>query len=328
MNYSKIINGNSQEVENIVNVLKSGKIVVLPTDTVYGIAVDATNKESVEKLYEVKKRDKSKALNILVSSKEMASLCTIELNEIAKKLIDKFWPGALTLVLEKNEYISKAVTANKNTIGIRMPNNALTLDIIRKLGRPIACPSANISNKPSGTNIVDIKEDFKQNVDLYVDDGESSIGIESTIVRVYDNYIKILREGCITKEEIIKKTNIKIYDEEIDEKKSYFIGSDIIFVSNTNDVNCLIEKNINKKIAIIGFDSFINAITLSTKIDNVVFFNLGNELNCKFANKNIYKYLRNIERKKFDMCMIERFNITNENRNIINILNKINSAKL
>ena len=319
LNFSKT----NKIVENAVNTLEQGGIIVLPTDTVYGIAADATNKKSVKRLYDIKKRDKNKALNILVSSKEMARLCVRTLNDISEKLIDSFWPGALTLVVEKNEYISSIVTASKDTIGIRMPQNDITLAIIEKLGKPIACPSANISNRPSGTNISDIREDFLNDVDMYIDDGQAHIGIESTIVRVYDNYVKVLRQGYITVEDIIQKTGVSVLQDELVKNKTYNINVFSKFVSKQEDLNKLVENNITKNVAVLGFDDFIKSIKSRKVAKNISFFNLGSSIDCDFANKNIYKYLREIEKGKFDLCIIEDVKNLNLNSAIADILSKI-----
>ena len=140
---------NNEEFSQCITSINNGKIVVLPTDTVYGIAVDATNQIAVENLYKVKNRSKENPINVLVSSKDMAKKCVKDFNKTADILIEKFWPGPLTIVFEKNEYIKDIVTAGKETIGIRMPENEVTLKLIDKVNKPLAVPSAIISGRPS-----------------------------------------------------------------------------------------------------------------------------------------------------------------------------------
>ena len=124
------------------------------------------------------------------------------ISKLEYKIMQNFFPGPLTIILEKKNIVPNILTANTNTVGIRMPSSEIARKLIEYAGVPIATPSANISGKPSGTNIKDIQKDFEGKVDYFIDNGESKLGIPSTIVRVINDEIHILRQGSITMEQI------------------------------------------------------------------------------------------------------------------------------
>lgn len=194
---SNLEENKNEKIRKIGETLKQGKIVVFPTETVYGIGVNGLDKEAVRKLYEVKQRPLDKPISLLVSDFEMIEKVAKDISELEYKIMRKYFPGPLTIVLNKKDIVPDEVTANGKTVGIRMPDNEDTLKIIKEAGFPIATPSANISGRPSGTNIDMIMKDFEDKVDLYVDGGESKIGMPSTIIRVENNQIKVLRQGSI-----------------------------------------------------------------------------------------------------------------------------------
>ena len=316
-------NINKEEVKSSIKILKKGKILVVPTDTVYGICSDATNEKAVEKIFIIKNRDKNNPLNILVSSIDMAKKYTKNFNKIAETLANKFWPGALTMVLEKNDLIPKIVTANKETIGVRIPDNEVTLNIINELNLPIACPSANISGRPSGTIIEDIKSDFKDNVDIYIDCGPSKIGIESTIVKINENSVEILRQGKIAKEEI-NALGIKV--KECNKRNHYKIKTPSILIYNEDlvrkheKIKSFINGNMQRSIALLGFDEDLKNIEENI---NLKMYSLGSINNLDYAMKNIYNILRKIENANYDVLIVIGIKEQDKNSSIINIFNQV-----
>jgi len=190
------------KLKEAAEVIKNGGIVVFPTETVYGIGVNALNEDSVKRLYEVKKRPLDKAISILVSNVEMIEQVAKDITELEYALIKEFLPGPLTIILNKKDIVPDIVTASGSTIGVRMPKNEIALKLIEYAGVPIAAPSANISGNPSGTELNTIMNEFKENVDCYIDGGKSKIGVASTIVQVIDGVPHIFREGSISKEQI------------------------------------------------------------------------------------------------------------------------------
>lgn len=182
-------------MEKIIEEIEKGNLVIMPTDTVYGIMADATKEDVIEKVFIAKKRE-NKPLLLLVSSIQMLEKYVKELNELSKQLINKYWPDTLTIIFDKNDNLSDSLTCGEKTIGIRMPNNKLLLDIMNKINKPLISTSANISSKEVITNINLIEDDLKEHISYILDDGEKT-NISSTIVKVENNKIQILREGIL-----------------------------------------------------------------------------------------------------------------------------------
>ena len=207
-----------EEIKEINNSLKSGGLVIFPTETVYGIGAVATNPEAVNNIFKAKGRANDNPLIVHLSNKEEITKYAYISNEVEEKLIDTFMPGPFTLILKKKDIIPNNVSANLNTVGIRIPSNKITNKILSYNNLPIAAPSANISGKPSGTNISDIIDEFKDKVDYIIDGNNTDIGLESTVVKVIDNIPTILRPGYITKEDIINTIGIVKIDDNIFKK--------------------------------------------------------------------------------------------------------------
>ena len=194
INYIKL----KQVAESIVQ----GKIVVFPTETVYGIGANAFDEEAVKRLYNIKQRNLSQPTSVLVSNMQMINSIAEDITDVEYKIMEKFFPGPLTIILKKKNVVPNIVTANQATIGVRMPNSEIARKLVKYANVPIATPSANISGKPSGTQLEVILEEFKDKVDYFIDGGSSKLGISSTIVKVIDGIPQILRQGSITKEQI------------------------------------------------------------------------------------------------------------------------------
>ena len=182
------------DIERLVEVINNGNIAVVPTDTVYGIIGDATNIDVIHKVYEVKKRDYSKPLILMVSSIDMLEKYVLEINDIEKKLIDRYWPGKLTILFKKNNNIDDLITSGSNLVGIRYPDNKELNELMDKLNKPLISTSCNISSKEVITSIDMLEEDISKHVS-YVYDGGILSDTSSTIVRVNDGKIEIIRDG-------------------------------------------------------------------------------------------------------------------------------------
>ena len=191
-----------EKLKETAKIIKNGGIVIFPTETVYGIGTNGFNEDGIRRIYELKKRDFSKPISLLVSNMEMVKMVAKDVSDLEYALMEKFWPGPFTIILKKKKDVPDILTANGDTVGVRMPSGEIAKKLIEYAGVPIATPSANISGKPSGTNVNDIIKDFDGKVDCIIDSGESKLGIASTIVKVVDNIPHILREGSITKKEI------------------------------------------------------------------------------------------------------------------------------
>ena len=196
-----------EKLKEPAEILKNGGIIIFPTETVYGIGANALDENAVKRIYDVKRRDLNKPISVLVSDFDMIDKIAKNITDIEYKIMKTFFPGPLTIILKKKEIVPNIVTAGLDYVGVRMPEGEIARKLVELTGVPLATPSANISGSPSGTNLDTIMKDFEGKVDLYIDGGESKLGLASTIVKVVDGEIKILREGSITKEEIKEKIN-------------------------------------------------------------------------------------------------------------------------
>ncbi|MCO7176310.1 L-threonylcarbamoyladenylate synthase [Sporolactobacillus kofuensis] len=184
--------------------LVQGEIVAFPTETVYGLGGNAKLQDSVRKIYEAKGRPSDNPLIVHVATLEQVrDICT-EIHPIAKKLIDTFWPGPLTLVLPSRGEVSNAVTAGLSTVAVRMPSHPVARALILASNLPIAAPSANLSGRPSPTRADHVFYDLDGRIAGIVDGGETGVGVESTVVDCTTTPITILRPGGISKEQLVE----------------------------------------------------------------------------------------------------------------------------
>ncbi len=188
----KIIQESKINIKEVITALKNGAVLVLPTDTVYGLVCDATNKKAVEKIYKIKKRDKSKPLPVFVKNIEMAKEYAV-IRKDQEEFLKNKWPGATTVVLGSKDGLSPLVYKD-NTVALRQPNYKLILKIIGLFKKPLAQTSANISNKPSTTIINDIVLDFKNADVIIFDAGNLPKSKPSTIIDLTSDKIKIIRK--------------------------------------------------------------------------------------------------------------------------------------
>ena len=196
-------------MKTIANKIIDGGIGVIPTDTVYGLVCDALNIDSVDKIYKLKKRDYNKPLVILISNIEMLKRCVKNINELEFDIINRYWPGELTIVFKKSNYIPDIVAGGTDEIAIRMPNNIELIELINSIDRPLVATSANVSSKETITNIEMLEDSIKNNIDFIIDGGNINNNA-STIIKVIDNKIKVYREGNISKDIINENKDIII----------------------------------------------------------------------------------------------------------------------
>jgi len=195
------VNCDDVGIEKAIQIVKQGGIVIFPTDTVYGIGCDPYNKESVKKVYNLKSREFSKPFPILVDSKETAKKI-VEFDEITEKITEKFWPGPLTIILKLTDNKLKKSLNLEEKIAIRIPNNKCTLKLLKKCNFLVGT-SANISNQKSFSDPNECLKNM-QDFDVFIDGGIIDSEGESTIIEIENEKIKIIREGSLSKNEIIK----------------------------------------------------------------------------------------------------------------------------
>jgi L-threonylcarbamoyladenylate synthase len=180
-----------------VEFLRAGEVVALPTETVYGLAANALDKNAVAKIFQIKGRPANNPIIVHVASVDMAKRCVKSWPNLADKLAKSFWPGPLTLVLPRAEEIPDVVTAGGATVGVRWPSHPFMQAVIRECGFPLAAPSANLSNRVSPTNPEHVRQQLGGKISLIVDGGQSQIGIESTVLDLTVSPPQILRPGMI-----------------------------------------------------------------------------------------------------------------------------------
>lgn len=192
------------QLETAVALLLEGELVAFPTETVYGLGAIATSEEAVKKVYQAKGRPSDNPLIVHVSSLQQVKDSVVAFPEVAQALVDAFWPGPLTIILQaKEQYFAPSVSFGRPTVAFRMPQHPVALELIQKTGHALVGPSANQSGKPSPTSAQHVWDDMNGRIAAICDGGETAIGLESTVVDLTDKEgIRILRPGAITAEQL------------------------------------------------------------------------------------------------------------------------------
>jgi L-threonylcarbamoyladenylate synthase len=242
----------NQAVHRAAEIIQKGGIVAFPTETVYGLGADAFNPLAVARIFEVKRRPSFDPLIVHVANPADVKKLVKEIPSNAKKLIERFWPGPLTVVLLKEEDIPDIVTAGLPTLAIRMPSHPMALSLIRESNTPIAAPSANLFGYLSPTTAEHVREQLGDQVDLILDGGPCSVGVESTIVSFLEERPKLLRPGGVSLEEIesiIGKVEVHPIGEERPQApgmlpKHYAPRTPIVLDWDKKSLDLLEDKNI------------------------------------------------------------------------------------
>jgi len=215
---------NSRQLKEAGALIKSGGLVIFPTETVYGIGANALDSEAIKKIFAIKGRPSDNPLIVHIAKEDQINLIAeIEKDkkEIIERLISRFWPGPLTIVLRKKDIVPKEVTANLETVAIRMPDNKIALALIEDAGVPIAAPSANISGKVSGTCFKHVFSDFSGKVEGIIKSKKCQIGLESSVVDMTTEKPVLLRPGGLTFEELKEELpSLILHDKKIEQMKS------------------------------------------------------------------------------------------------------------
>ena len=190
----------SSVIARAAAVIRNGGLVAFPTETVYGLGADATNERAVQKIFEAKRRPPDNPLIAHVAGRYMLDRVASGISREAERLIERFWPGPLTLVFARKPAVAAAVTAGLDTVAVRMPENRVAVELIRAADLPLAAPSANLSGRPSPTRAEHVLRDLEGRVDMILDGGATSIGIESTVLDMTVDPPAILRPGWVTRE--------------------------------------------------------------------------------------------------------------------------------
>lgn len=309
------------KLQDAANCIKNGGLVVFPTETVYGIGANALNENAVSNIFKAKGRPSDNPLIVHISNITMLNDLVKNINDIEEILIKNFWPGPLTIIFPKKDVFPENVTCGLDTVGIRMPQNQIALKLIELANVPIAAPSANVSGRPSGTNILDIYSELNEKVDYMIDGSVTNIGLESTVVKVINDEIVILRPGKISTEEFEKlglkvKLDNHLFESVADNEKvespgmkhrHYAPNTKTLLIDSVDNnkvkekVLEILNENKNKKISIISYDENKRLY----EDFNIKFLSFGKLEDLNTVSRNIFHVLREVDNINVDLCIIQ-----------------------
>ena len=261
------------DVALAASLLKEGKLVAIPTETVYGLGANALDCKAIASIYTVKNRPTFNPLILHFASWEAAQPYVKEVPEEITRLASKFCPGSISFLLQKTDLVSDIVTAGSSHVVVRVPDHPVTLELLSLLDFPLAAPSANISNTVSPTSAQHVEDGLGDQIEYVLDGGESKIGVESTIVSFQDNHVNILREGGVSREDIqslgfiVKNSNTEAIQTPGQFKKHYATKKPIYLVESISDY---LEKNSDKRCSALLYEKSkvsCTAYLLSTNYD-------------------------------------------------------------
>lgn len=294
----------SDNISQAAHFLKIGKAVAIPTETVYGLAANIYNEQAIRSIFELKERPLNNPLIVHIHSFDQLEEIAVDIPGVAYQLAKTFWPGPLTLVLDKNPSIPDVITANKPTVGIRMPNHPVTLELLKSIDFPLAAPSANPFKRISPTNPERVFEYFENKLPFILNGGECENGIESTIVGFREGKPIIYRLGALAQnkiEEITGKIEVLNSDNEAPEApgmldKHYSPRTKLILTENLEEE---IRRNGGKKIGLLSFNFFDSQeLVLAHKILSVT-------SNLDEAAHNLYEYLQELDQLDLEVIIAE-----------------------
>lgn len=291
---------NSETIKQAAEIIKHGGLVAFPTETVYGLGASGLNSIAVAKIFEVKKRPSFNPLILHIAETGTLKKLVRYDDSRVDSLIKKFWPGPLTLVLPKKEIVPDIVTAGNSTVAVRMPNHHIALELISKSETPIAAPSANPFGHLSPTTAKHVQKYLGNKVDLILDGGRCSVGVESTIIQFHEGNFYLLRHGGLAKEEIEKQIG-EIKSGKIDVSKPNAPGQLPFHYSPNTPLYFYNEKYLDpqKKIGLISFKEKKNNFNFA--------FNkvLSHDGNLHEAASNLFLFLHELEKENLDLILVE-----------------------
>lgn len=323
MNTKFISNTPNQDLSLAARVLQKGGLVAMPTETVYGLAANALDPNAVSRIFKAKGRPSDNPLIIHIGSLSQLPPLVTDISTIARKLIDAFWPGPLTLVFFSSPIVPEIVSAGLPTVAIRFPSHPIAQRLINSSGLVLAAPSANTSGKPSPTTAQRVLEDLDGKIEVIIDGGRVDVGLESTVVDVTGEIPIILRPGKITKtmmEAVVGQVNVDPALSNLDDVNFipkapgmkythyspnadvYIVEGQIEDVVRTIEALTLKAHTNNKKIGIMATDESISSYTQGDMI-----VSLGSKFNLETIAYSLFEALRAFDDAKVDIVYSERF---------------------
>ena len=321
-----------EQLHKVANMLKAGKTVVFPTETVYGLGANALDPEAAKKIYEAKGRPSDNPLIVHISKKEDVDFLAGNISQDSKLLMEAFWPGPLTLILDKSDNVPIETTGGLMTVAIRMPSNPIARKLIDLAGVSIAAPSANISGRPSITSSKYLVEELCERVDAIIISEDSEIGLESTVIDMTASTPVILRPGKIGKTEIEKILNKEIEldpslkDENAAPKspgmkyKHYSPNATVIVVTGSLDE---MKLKINQKLSLDKNKSDkVKVVCLEDRVSVYDGYGISWGKNSQEAAKNLFKILRLMDEQNIEVVYFEALNSDEISEAVMNRLIK------
>ena len=278
-----------KNIDYASNILKDDGLVVIPTETVYGLGGNAININSVNKIYSLKKRPKSDPLICHTDCLDKILKYVNEIPETAYELAEKFWPGPMTIIFEKNNIIPNLTTSNLNTVAFRIPSKKITLELLKNLDFPIAAPSANIFGYISPTSIEHVHKNFSSGVDYILDGGSCELGIESTIIGLKKNKILVYRLGSLVLNDLKKIGNVELLvnqEEYPGSFKTHYSPRKKLYIG---DIKSLCKIHQNKKIGILCYNKKYEYVDKTKQII------LSDKSCLNEASRNLYSSLYKLD---------------------------------
>ena len=315
----KLLKATEENIAIAAGVIINGGLVAFPTETVYGLGADGLNPIAVAKIFEAKQRPSFNPLILHIASIDQLETISITGNSAIEKLIDKFWPGPLTLVLPKKEIVPDIITAGNSTVAVRMPDHPVALELIKKAGRPIAAPSANSFSQLSPTSAEHVLKQLNNKVDVILDGGNCPVGVESTILHISDDGVSLLRPGGVAIEEIEKIIGkVKIASAHTDTPLApgqlYFHYAPRIPLKFFNEV--AISDFENKRVGALFFRS--NPFDIKFSEEKI----LSPKGDLREAAANLFSYLHDLESENLDIILVEAIEETGLGNAIMDRLRK------
>ncbi|HLS67604.1 MAG TPA: L-threonylcarbamoyladenylate synthase [Pseudogracilibacillus sp.] len=299
----------TKSITTAATYLKRGEVVAIPTETVYGLAADATNEQAVRKIFAAKGRPQDNPLIIHVASKEQLMRYVTHVRPYVEALIDTFSPGPITYVLPSSNHVAPNVTAGLPTVGIRIPRHEITLSLLEKVQVPLAAPSANLSGRPSPTSAQHVMDDLNGKIAAILDGGHTDIGIESTVIDCTEDVPIVLRLGAITERDIVRvvgnvhiATNSKVGESPRSPGQKYVhYAPDVplLLVTNRNKLQRTIdeERLAGRRVAVM----LTNDTTTVTNANKIAL--LGTKSTAQM--QKLYDLLRSYNEREIDVIVCE-----------------------
>ncbi len=316
---------NNDDLKKCADILANGGVGAFPTETVYGLGGNGLSPDAVKKIYSAKGRPSDNPLILHISSIDMLHTIANNINEKSRKLIDAFWPGALTLIFDKKDIVPFETSGGLDTVAVRFPSNEIAKELIRLSNVPIAAPSANLSGKPSPTRFSHVEHDLLNKVDFIIDGGSCQNGLESTIIDCTRPTPVILRPGCIT----IDMIETIIGDVELDKslltgdaKKALAPGMKYTHYSPKAEVIIVDSKNIPARINYLAQNTHNKKVGILCEQKNVHLYDNEKYVIQILNDANLYHALRKFDFLNTDIVYAEMLENSNDNLAIINRLSK------